>query len=61
MTPQDATAIASSIRRHLGKDAESYVRKNIAYFETPPANKPATVAWQDVLVALKELEKRGER
>jgi hypothetical protein len=60
MTPQDAVAIASSIRRHLGEDAENYVRNNIAYFEAPPANLPAAVAWQDVLVALKELEERGE-
>ncbi len=60
MTPQEAAAVASAIRRHLGADAENFVRKNIRYFQAAPANKAASEAWQEVLVALTMLDALGE-
>jgi hypothetical protein len=55
MTSEEATAIACSIRRHFGADAENYVRQNIQYFEDPSPNEPAALAWREVLCALNDL------
>ncbi len=60
MTPQEAAAVASAIRRHLGDDAENFIRKNIRYFQSAPANVPASEAWEEVLVALTMLDALGE-
>ncbi len=60
VTPQEASAVASAIRRHFGADAENFVRKNIRYFQAAPSNVPASEAWQEVLVALTMLDALGE-